>query len=817
MSVLPIGGCWFSPCDNEQTGKRKDLASLTKNKPELLAPAGSLEAFFAAMEAGADAVYCGLKDFSARAKAKNINFTDLGGMLNYAHRRQRKIYVTLNTLVKERELPQLIDTLATLVELGVDAVILQDLAVWRLAREHFPELELHASTQLTIHNIAGVRMLEELKFTRGVLARELSLAEIAAIRAATTLELEHFVHGALCFSFSGQCFFSSWLGGKSGNRGRCTQPCRRRYRDRQRDGYYFSPNDLSVIDLLPELTNAGICSLKIEGRMKSAEYVYNVVGAYRRVLDARPADRNAELTRAKGQLRDSFGRPPTKGFLPDGEGRDIVAPQVKGATGRYLGDVTGVNGKTIQFKIRDILQVGDRIRVQPRSDQAGTAFTVKQIQSGKRSVATAATQSIVSVPSPFGDKFKVGDAVFKVSSREAFTLSDAACRRQLAAEGTVLLRLKLNALLHGERLHLAAELPGVALEREYPLATVPAAESPLTMEILSKVFAKTGTHPWTLEVLAAEELPTVIAPLSRLNEIRRDFYAELGTLVKNCREGLGRRRREQARAALLPFANGWQRGDSALVVAIERAQDLRILADLAVDEVLLPLTSANVHELDKAGRWRRGSENRIIWDIPFILTGERWDECRGLVEDLHTRGFRRFRLNNLGHFPLFAELHGLRLAGGYRLFTLNSQSAAAWRELGLVDVTLYLEDDRENITELLNRPLELNAEITVYGNVPLLTSRIPVPRKNAGQPLLSDRGEGYQVTVRQGLTIVRPEVDFSLLGHLGQLRALGCQRFVIELGHLGPFSPVAKKILDAYRHDRPVPQTSLFNFELGME
>ena len=153
-----------------------------------------------------------------------------------------------------------------------------------MARDHFPGLRLHASTQMTVHNTAGVRMLERLGFTRAVLARELSLAEIAAIRAQTTIELEHFIHGALCFCFSGQCYFSSYLGGKSGNRGRCAQPCRRRYRFRQQEGYYFSTNDLSAIDLLPELANAGIMSLKIEGRMKSAEYVANVVAAYRMAL-----------------------------------------------------------------------------------------------------------------------------------------------------------------------------------------------------------------------------------------------------------------------------------------------------------------------------------------------------------------------------------------------------------------------------------------------------------------------------------------------------------------------------------------------------
>ena len=181
------------------------------------------------MEFGADAVYVGLKEFSARAKAKNVNRDELERMVGYAHARQRKVFLTLNTLVKEKELSHLIDVLATVEAIGVDAVILQDLGVWRLARQHFPGIERHASTQLTIHNAAGVKMAERLGFSRAVLARELSLEEISMIKSETSLDLEHFIHGAHCVSLSGQCSFSSWLGGLRVDPGRAPQPCRRRH------------------------------------------------------------------------------------------------------------------------------------------------------------------------------------------------------------------------------------------------------------------------------------------------------------------------------------------------------------------------------------------------------------------------------------------------------------------------------------------------------------------------------------------------------------------------------------------------------------
>ena len=204
--------------------------------PEILAPCGSLEAFFAAMESGADAVYAGLREFSARARAKNFTLGQMARMLAYAHQRGRKIYITLNTLVKEQELPQLVETLAELAKLRVDGVIVQDMAVARLVRSHFPSIPLHASTQMTIHNLPGVKLLEAYGFERVVLARELQLADIAAIASQTSAELEIFVHGALCFCVSGQCHFSSLLGGHSGNRGRCAQPCRRLYSHRGKEG-----------------------------------------------------------------------------------------------------------------------------------------------------------------------------------------------------------------------------------------------------------------------------------------------------------------------------------------------------------------------------------------------------------------------------------------------------------------------------------------------------------------------------------------------------------------------------------------------------
>ncbi len=786
-------------------------------RPELLAPAGSLEAFFAAMESGADAVYTGLKDFSARAKAKNVGLGDLEQMLAYAHERGRKIYVTLNTLVKEQELPALVETLAALEALQVDAVIIQDLAIWRLAREHFAGLELHASTQMTVHNAAGVKMLERMGFTRGVLARELSLAEIAAIRKQTTLELEHFIHGALCFSFSGQCYFSSFLGGKSGNRGRCAQPCRRRFRNRQQEGYYFSTNDLSAIDLLPELAESGVISFKIEGRMKSAEYVANVVSAYRMALDAPPARRKETVLEAKNLLKASFGRPPTKGFLPGGVPNDIAIPSVKGSTGRFLGEVASVKGGDISFKTSDRLHVGDRLRIQPKTDRAGTAFTIKTLTQGRTTVKKVSANAFVTVPSSFNGVFKTGDAVFKVSSEQAFTMSEQACRRKLATARPAAEPVTLTIHASETSLRVTGGTDQVTLDCSYPLNSYPASENALTAETLRGVFEKTADAPFVLAGLQAEELPAIVIPPKRLKEIRRDFYRELRQETGQIGKSRKQEHRRKALDALLPKAPQQPAAEREITVAIRDLRDAHILNDPQVDRIIVPLTPANMQEARRAGRRFSGRENGLIWDLPLILFDGQWPGYRDAIKELTERGFTSYRLNNLGHFPLFDDLEGLKLICGFRLFSLNSQAVLAWKTLGACEATLYIEDDRENLGEVLRRDAGLPLGHVVYAPVPLMTTRIPIRGVKPGSPLISDKGEPYQVHRTGELTLVTSETDYSLLGRLAELQTLGCGRFTLELGHLGPFSPQGKRVMEALKKGQEVSGTSPFNFEQGME
>jgi len=323
---------------------------------ELLAPAGSPEALDAAVGEGADAVYLGLKDFNARLRSVNFTYAQFENALRSLHRNGKKVYVTVNTVFEQREADRMYQFLKYLDSQQPDAVIVQDLGVVEMARSHFPSLRLHASTQMNIASSRGANALSRYGVSRVVLARELSLEELRNIKRETNLELEVFVHGALCVSVSGLCLFSSFLGGKSANRGMCTQACRRLYRSHssrpvdseRRSGYYFSPNDLQLLERVPDLAAAGITALKIEGRMKSASYVGTVVSAYRLVLDA-VANGNEEqilqsIEQGREILRNDFARPKTQYFFNGNLNTDWLNPDQDGGTGISLGTILKVKG-----------------------------------------------------------------------------------------------------------------------------------------------------------------------------------------------------------------------------------------------------------------------------------------------------------------------------------------------------------------------------------------------------------------------------------------------------------------------------------------
>jgi putative protease len=348
---------------------------MSRKKIELLAPVGSIESFHAALDAGADAVYLGFGDFNARMRSQNFKAETLAYLIPYAQSLGKKVYITMNTLIKDGEMPIFINSVNIIKQLKPDAIIVQDLGMAALLREYFPNIELHGSTQMAIHNSVGFEAAKKLGITRVVPARELTLQEIRKINNKAELEIELFVHGALCYSVSGNCLASSFLGGSSGNRGRCTQVCRRKFTEGRKSGFYFSPKDFWAIDYLDEYRNIGITSLKIEGRMRSSDYVFGVTSAYRRYLDG-----EISLDDAKEALTKDFGRDKCSFLLGGEQSTGIVSAAKAGGTGIFAGTVEAATGDDILLSRKGETPLpGDRLRCQPKNGEEGVVVKVESV------------------------------------------------------------------------------------------------------------------------------------------------------------------------------------------------------------------------------------------------------------------------------------------------------------------------------------------------------------------------------------------------------------------------------------------------------
>ncbi|MFC2600892.1 MAG: peptidase U32 family protein [Treponema lecithinolyticum] len=392
---------------------------------ELLCPAGNPEALDAAIGEGADAVYLGLKSFNARMRSSNFAWNQFEAAVEAVHKRGKKIYVTVNTVIEENETEKLYRFLQYLQDVGADALIVQDFGVIRMVQEFFPRLTLHASTQMNIASPAAVNLLSKEGIKRVVLARELSFKEICAIKHNCVSQLEVFVHGALCVSESGLCLFSSYLGGKSANRGMCTQACRRYYEAEyagniKKHGYYFSPHDLQLIDRIPDLVTAGVDSFKIEGRMKSAEYVGCVTAAYRYVLDNWQKDKKGALETGKRMLASDFARSKTRYFFDGVKGSDFLNPDQAGGTGIYMGKIEAVKQNYALLKGGFYTpDIGDSIRLHKKDDSGRVSHKIRDIKTQTEPVTNAksSTQNTQECWIDIPDGFSKGDSVYLLQTK----------------------------------------------------------------------------------------------------------------------------------------------------------------------------------------------------------------------------------------------------------------------------------------------------------------------------------------------------------------------------------------------------------------
>ena len=501
-------------------------------KPELLAPAGDKESLIAAVENGADAVYLGIKDFSARAYAGNFTVDEFREGLDYAHLRGVKVYVTLNTLIKDQEIERAVNLMYTLDELGADAIIVQDIGLLSLARELLPGLPVHASTQMTIHNTEGVRFLQDMGVSRVVLAREMSLHEIRTIKKETGMDIETFVHGALCICYSGQCLMSSMIGGRSGNRGHCAQPCRKKYslmEDKEklstRGSFLLSPKDLNTSPILPELIEAGISSFKIEGRMKRPEYVAGVVRIYRRLIDRYISDPQGYFVSGEeaAQLAQLFNREFTTGYFNGNPVGDLMARDRPYNRGVPIGRVTGYNsrGRNLSLELSGPLRTGDGIGFGGKEE---SGMVVQAMYAGGKPVKEACNRDIVSIP--FDAPLRTGTIIYR-------TL-DSSLMKELQSSFDLPGRYRKVPVSLGVQASVGEPFVvtvrdeddnSVSACSEYTIEA--ALRKATSMEEIHKQMNKLGNTAFELKAIETNMEDGVFIPIKEMNDTRNKAAAEL--------------------------------------------------------------------------------------------------------------------------------------------------------------------------------------------------------------------------------------------------------------------------------------------------
>jgi len=494
---------------------------------ELLAPAGNFEALAAAVESGADAVYLGGNKFNARAFADNFDGETLSRAVGFAHIRGVKVFVTVNILLSDRELPEALEYIGFLYIIGVDAVIVQDIALLKLAAKAFPDMELHCSTQMTVHNAAGARYFASLGAKRIVLSRELPLPEVREISSASGVETEVFIHGALCVSYSGQCLMSSLIGGRSGNRGRCAQPCRRKYsfynfdtgrvEEKNQGKHILSTRDLNTYNRLGELIRSGVSSLKIEGRMKKPEYVAIVVKHYRDALDRIAGSGGDAPAEAEYELKSAFNREFTEGYLFGRRNSGIVSIERPDNRGVAIGRIAGRKGDMAAVRIEEgFLNDGDGIEIISPGGSTGTIISGIRVKG--QPVKTAKKGDIAEIfvrgRVEAGDLVsKTYDSVLNKKAREEYSPEN---RRKLHVSCGLEIKVGENPVITVE------DRDGNSVSYTDGDKVEAAVKSPTSAEKMLEQLGKTGDTPYLLEVKAAAIDGNCFMPVKQINRLRRE-------------------------------------------------------------------------------------------------------------------------------------------------------------------------------------------------------------------------------------------------------------------------------------------------------
>lgn len=722
-----------------------------KDRVEILAPAGSMECLKAAIAAGADAVYTGGALFGARAYAHNLTEEELLEAIDYVHLHGRRLYLTVNTLIKDREMEkQMYDYLLPYYRQGLDAVIVQDIGLFRFIRKHFPDLPIHASTQMTLTGVDGAKFLEKEGAQRIVTSRELSMAEVKKIADETELEIESFVHGALCYCYSGQCLFSSFIGGRSGNRGQCAQPCRLLYRtpEAKRPQYLLSLKDICTLELIPEMIESGIYSFKIEGRMKKPEYAAAVAFQYRKYTDLYlkyyeecPAEEDpAAYAMKKYRVReedrqmllDLYNRGGFHtGYYHTQNGREMISLNRPNHAGVPAVKVLAKKGRNVTAKALTDLYPQDIIELPMRKGrEKADNYTCKDaVRKGMN----------VQIPVFADTPFKMDEIWMRTRNS---TLIDTL--REEFVNGKIKERICGTFRLYPQE---KATLTVKCRDAEITVAGEKAQEAlsqPMSRERIEKQLRKTGNTEFEFSFLKAEIGEKVFLPMQSLNELRREALETLEKVICEKYRRSGEVKDPEEDKTELSMEEEVLSGWTASVRTAEQMEV--ILEEEAIGRIYVDCTMfPRIWEKDSYVEWitkvhAAGKEIYLV--MPYIFRERTRKQYEAAYNRIFGAGWDGILIANYESFAFLKE-HGYtgRIMTDYNLYEFNQESRKFWKEKGVFEFTAPVELTERELQDLRVK----DGEVIVYGYLPMMISAGCIQKttrgclKKSGQTTITDR------------------------------------------------------------------------------
>ena len=709
-------------------------------KVELLAPVGDWNCLKAAVQNGADAVYFGVEQFNARMYAANFNVEDMKQVIEYCKLRNVKTNLTLNTLLENCEFDNAVDLAKEAYKTGVDAIIVQDLGLAKYLIDNIPGLPIHASTQMTVHNLQGVLKLEKLGFDRVVLSRELSCEEIEYICKNCKVEIETFIHGALCICYSGQCLFSSVVGGRSGNRGKCAGPCRLPYelisenaetheRKSIDKGYLLSTKDLCGIAYLPRLVQAGVKCFKIEGRMKSPEYVATVTRIYRKYIDM--VLNNYDFIIDEKDINDLmqvFNRGGfSDGHLDSKHNRNLIFPEKPSNMGIYLGTIKKYNSNKghITLQLEEDLELGDSISVSNEASKyLVSELMIKNVNQKKVSANTEVTIGRMK------GNIKVGDKVYRISSKALSDFAKASydnCENKkipLNCTVTIKKNTPISMEISTNKNTCYNELYSSIYVKEISnMIPIDALKTPISVERVVKQISKTTNTPFSFEnitVLLDDGL--YVPSISTLNELRRT------ALEKVEQEILSRAKKtlldlsKKSKESITYTPNVKNPEISVLFRQLELDFDYIKLDKEKITNIYVSLELFISKKYSKIISYFSDNYNLYIYVPSIIKTNYKNIALSTIEQAVMIYNIKGFIVSNIGDFELLKKYSkDYEFIGNYTLNVFNNNTMEEYRKLGLSRITLSRELNQELIKEMLANA-NINTEMIVYGNLPLMAS-----------------------------------------------------------------------------------------------